>query len=137
VGCTDFLAHEVDEPAFRKIAELVVVGGFLADDEAPAVVAGVEPYRGGGGGAAAAVEAHASAHFDERSTLRKVCRFLIFDADQCQPLIILEDPDGADGDFIAGFGLPDAAPVPSRPDDQADYEHQRHHGENDKGFFQR
>ena len=115
----DVFAHQVDEPALWMLAELVVVGGFLADDEAPTVIAGVEPFCGWGGGATGAVKTHARAHFDERPALRKFCRFFEFNADQRQPLIVLENANGTDRHFIAGFGLPDGAPVPGRKYNQA------------------
>lgn len=115
------------------------MGGFLADHEASAVVAGVEPFGRRSGSAAGAIETHARTHFDEGSALWKFYRFFEFDANQSDPLIVLEDADGADGHFIAGFSLADGAPVAGREDYQADHEHGCQHdgGKNDEGFFQR
>lgn len=116
----DALAYHIRECGFWPFAELVVVGGFLGNDEASAVVAGVEPFRGGRSDSAGAVEAHAGAHFDERSALRQFCRFLVFDPDEGEPLVVLEDADRTDGNFIAGFGLADGMPISGGQDDQAD-----------------
>ena len=134
----DVLADEGDETAFGTLSKLVVVGCFLAHYEASAVVARVEPYRRRGGGPAGAVKSHTRAHFDEGPPLRKFCRFLVLDPDQGEPLIVLEDADGTDRDFVASFGLADGPPVPGGEDYQADYEHRCQHdgSKNDEGFFQ-
>ncbi len=131
-------ADEGGEAAFGILAELVVMGGFFADHDASAVVAGVKPFCGWGDGATGAVEAHARAHFDKGPALRKVRGFLVFDAYQGEPLIVLENADGTDRHFIAGFGLADSAPVPGGENRQADNEHRRqdHGGKNDESFFQ-
>lgn len=135
----DILTDHGDEAAFGILAELIVVGGFLADDESSAVIAGVKPYRRGGGGASDAVKSYARAHFDEGSALRQFCRFLVLDPDQGDPLIVLEDTDGTDRDFIASFGLADEPPVSGSEHHQADHEHRCQHdgSKNDEGFFQR
>src|ERR1035441_4057707 len=67
------------------------MGGFLADHEASAVVAGVEPFGRRSGSAAGAIETHARTHFDEGSALWKFYRFFEFDANQSDPLIVLAD----------------------------------------------
>ena len=132
------LADQVCEATFGTLPKLLVVRGFLADHEASAVVARVEPFCGRGCDSDAAVEAHTCTHFDEGSALRKFCWFFVFDADQCDTLIVLEHAHGTDGHFVAGFGLPDGAPVAGGQNHQADHEHRREHnsGENDKGFSQ-
>src|SRR5262249_37164325 len=107
---------------FRAFAEFVVVRGFFADDEAPAVVAGVEPFGTGSGASICAVESNAGAHFDEGSALRKISRLFILDADKGCPLIILENTNGTDGDFVASFGLSDGVPF-SGSAQQGDYYH--------------
>jgi hypothetical protein len=133
----DALADEICKAAFRILAELVVVRGFLADHEASAMIAGVEPFRGGRRHAAGAIEAHPRPHFDERPALRKFCGLFEFHPYQRKPLIILEHSNGTDRHLIAAFGLADAAPVPGGQYPQADDEHDHDNGDNDKGFFQR
>ena len=134
----DVLAYEIGEAAFRRFPELVVVGGFLADNRLSSAVASVEPFRGGGGGSAGAVEADAGAHFDEWAALRQFGRVLVLDAHQGQTLVVPEDADGADENGVAGGGLSDGAPVSGGHDHQADHQHRGQHdgGENKDGFFQ-
>jgi len=134
----DALADQVGEAAFGIFAELVVVGSFLADYEASAVVAGVEPFRGRSDSATGAVEAHAGSHLDERSTLGKICGFFVLDADQGKTLIALEHSYRTYGDLVARPGLTDGAPVSCSQDHQADHEHRRQHdgGENEESFSQ-
>lgn len=110
----DVLADQVDEAALRALAKLIVMRGLLAHHEASAMVAGVEPFCCGCGGAAAAVETYARAHFDERSALRKFCRFLVLDPNQRHALIVLQHAHGTDRDRIAGFRLADGSPVAGR-----------------------
>src|SRR5260370_11218758 len=74
------LADQVCEATFGILPKLLVVCGFLADDKAPAVIAGVEPFCGRGCDSDAAVEAHTRAHFDERPALRKFRRLFVLDA---------------------------------------------------------
>jgi len=131
-------ADHGDKAAFGILAELVVMRGLFTDDDAPALVAGIEPLARGGGSAASAVEAHARAHFNKGSALRKFCRLLILHADQCDPLIILQNAHGTYRHFVASVSLADGPPVSGRENDQADHEHGRQHngGKNDKGFSQ-
>ena len=131
------LANQFGKSALRILAELIVMRSLLADDEAPAVVACVEPFRGRGGDAAGAVEAHSRPHLDERSALRKFRGFFVLDANQRHPLIALEHPHRADGNFVAGFGLSDTAPL-SRCQQQTHHKYRRQHdrGEYDESFFQ-
>lgn len=133
----DVPADEVDEAAFGIFSELVVVIGFLADDEPSAAVAGVKPFRGGRGDAAATVEAHAGPHFDKRSTLRQLRRLFVLDLDQGEPLVVPEDADRTDRNFIAGRGLADGVPVSGGQGHQAHHDHWREHdgGENKEEFF--
>ncbi len=134
----DVFAHHGHEPALWILTELVVVGGFLADDEAPAAIARIKPFRGWGGGATGAVKTHARTHFNERPALRQMCRFFEFNPHQREPLIVLENANGTNRHFIAGFGLPNGAPIPGRKYYQAQQEHGRQYdsAKNDKGFFQ-
>ena len=135
----DAPADQGDEPAFGILAELIVVSCFFADDEPSAAVAGIKPFRRRGGGPVGAVEAHARAHFDERPALRKFCRFLEFNANQGDALIVLENANGADRYLVASFSLADRAPVSGGEDDQADHQHRRQYDgpKNNEGFFQR
>jgi hypothetical protein len=132
-------ADHGDETTFRILAELVVMRGFFTDYEASAAVTGIKPLGRRGGGAIAAVKAHPRTHLHEGSTLRQLCRFLIFHADQGEPLIVLENAYGTHRNFIAGFGLADGPPVSGRENDQAHHQNWRQHnrGKNDKSFFQR
>ena len=91
----DVLADQVSEAAFGAFAESVVVRGFLADHEASAVIAGVEPFRAGSGGAIRTVEANAGAHFYKGSAL-KIGWGFVLDAHERSPLIVLQDVNGAD-----------------------------------------
>jgi len=135
----DALADQGDEPAFGILAELIVVSCFFADDEPSAAVAGIKPFRRRGGGPVGAVEAHAGAHFDERPALGKFCRFLEFNPDQGDALIVLENADGTDRYLVASFAPADGAPVSGGEDDQANHQHRRQYDgpNNDEGFFQR
>jgi methylated-DNA-[protein]-cysteine S-methyltransferase len=135
----DVLTDEADETALGHLAELLVVGGFLADHESSAVIARVEPFACRRCGADGAIKPHPRTHFDERTTLRKFCRFFEFHADQGDPLIVLENADGTHGHFIASFGLADGSPVPGREDHQTDHQHRRQHygNKNNEGFLQR
>ena len=130
-------ADEIGEVAFGSFAELVVMRGFLADDEASAAVAGIEPFGGGDGGAAGAVEADAGAHLDEGSALRELGGVFVVDADQGHALVILEFVHRADGDSVAGSGLSDGTPVVGGQKDKAEDEHgsQNDGGENEEGFL--
>ena len=107
------------------------------------MVARVKPFSGRGGGAAGAVKAHARAHLNERSALRKLGRLVVFHAHQGNALIVFQDAHGAHGNSIAGVSLPDRTPVSGGENHQADHQHRRQHhggkhgGKNDKGFFQR
>jgi len=133
------LADHGDETTFRILAELVVTSGFFTDYEASAAVTGIKPLGRRGGSSAGAVKAHARTHLHEGSALRQLCRFLVFHADQGEPLIVLKDADRTHRNFIAGFGLADGPPVSGRENDQAHHEYRRQYnrGKNDKGFFQR
>ncbi len=133
------LAYHGDETAFRILPELLVAGGFLTDDEPSAVVARVEPFRRRDSGAIGAVEPHPRPHFDERSALRQFWRFLVFDPNQGNALIVLENTDGTDGYCVSGFGLANRPPIPGGEHHQADYYRWRkdHGGEDDQGFLQR
>ena len=135
----DVFADQVGKAAFGVLAELIVVRGFFAYDEASAVVAGVKPFGRGSGSAAGTVEAHAGAHFHKWSTLRQFRRFLVLDSDQRQSLIVLKDAYRTDGDFVPAIGLTDGVPVSSGPDHETHHENGREHNgpENDKCFFQR
>ena len=135
----DVFADQVGETAFGVLSELIVVRGFLADDKASAVVAGVKPFGRGSGSAAGTVEAHAGAHFHKWSTLRKFSRLFVLDAYQCQPLVVLKDTNRTDGDFVAALGETDRVPIPSGPSHETHDEYRREHNgrENNKGFFQR
>jgi hypothetical protein len=134
---TDALAYKVSETTFGGLAELIVMGSFLADDEAPAVVARIEPFGGGGGDAARTIETDTGAHLDEGSALRESCRLLVFDADQGNALIVFEDARRADGDLVASFSLADGMPISCGAQSESNQQHwrERYYGKNEEGFF--
>ena len=112
------------EAALGALPKLVVVRGFLADHEASASIARLEPDGCGRRGSTAAIEAYPRAHLDERSALREFGRFFVFDAYQGQALVVLEDANGADRDLVSSFSLPDGVPV-SGSQNQTDHKHGR------------
>lgn len=135
----DVFADQLGEAAFEVLAELIVVRGLLTDHESAAVVAGVKPFGCGSGSSAGTVEAHTGAHFHKWPALRKFRRFFVFDANQCQPLVVLQDTNGTDGDFVAALSETDGVPISSGPSHETHDQNRREHNgrEHDKGFFQR
>ena len=123
----DVFADQVGEAAFGVLAELIVVRGFLAYDKATAVVAGVKPFSGRSGSAAGTVEAHAGTHLNKWPTLRKFRRLLVLDAHQCQPLVVLKDTNGTDGDFVAALSETDGVPISSGPSHKTHDQNWRKH----------
>jgi len=134
----DVLADEAHKSSFGSFAELVIVGRFLADYETSTAIARVEPFRRRGGGAVGAVKPHPRPHFNEWSALGKFCRLLEFNADQRDPLIVLENVQRTDGYSIPTFGLTNGSPIPCGKDRHADDQHwgEDDCGKNDEGFFQ-
>lgn len=105
------LADQICESAFRRLAELVIMRRFLADYKASAAIARVEPLGRGRHIAVSAIESDAGSHLDKRSTLGKLRWFFVFHTNQGRTLVVLQNADGTDRDFIAVSGLADSAPV--------------------------
>lgn len=135
---TDALADQVGKAAFRVLAEFAVVRSFFADDVAAAVIAGVEPHGGRGGDASRAVEVDTGTHLYERSSLRQMGGIFVFDANQGDALVLLENADGADRHGVAGTGLSDRVPFPRGDRGKTEHQHRGQHdgGEDEEGFFQ-
>ncbi len=130
------LADQVDKTTLGSFAELIVVIRLLANDETPAVIAAIEPFRGGSSQTVAAVEPDPRAHLDKRSALRQLGRLFELYAHQCRSLIVLENPHGANRDFVAGFGLPDRTPVCGSQEQAHCKYGGEHHCSYKKGLFQ-
>lgn len=135
---TDAFADQVSEAALGVLAEFVVVEGFLADDVTTAAVARVEPFRSWGGSPAGAIETDAGTHLDERSPLRQMRRIFVLDADECDALIFLQHPDGADRNGVAGASLSDDVPFAGGDGGETEHKHRSQHDgyENKEGFLQ-
>src|SRR5262249_57159440 len=69
-----------------------------------------------------AVESNARAHLNEGTALRQLCGLFILHPHQGRALIVLQDSDGADRDFVSGFRLSDGLPL-SGGADQGDDEY--------------
>lgn len=132
----NIFADHFSKPALHCLSELIVVNRFLADDEAPAAVPDVQPFRCGGGNAARAIEARTRTQFDERSALRQPDRLFVFDPHQRRALIILEHTNRADRDPVSCCRLADNSPLSGRTN-QGDHQNGGGYSRHDEeGLFQ-
>lgn len=103
-------ADDLSESTFGRLAEFCVVSGFASDDEAPAAIAGVEPFRGRNLGPSGAVEMNASPQLDERRSLWKLGGILVIDTHQGDSQIFLQNAHRTNGDCVSVFCLADGLP---------------------------
>ena len=100
------------------------------------MIAGVEPLRRRASRAAGAIEPNPRAHLYKRTALGELCRLFILYPHESRPLIVLQDADRADRDFISGFRLSDGLPL-SGSTDQGNDEYGRDNSRGyEEGLFQ-
>jgi len=116
---------------------LIVVAGFLADHESSRMVSGIEPFASGRRLSARTSKPHPGPHFHEWPALGERRRLLIFDPDQRQALIVLEDSYRTDRNLITSLGLADSSPVSGRQNKIHHQNRGKDHGsEDEEGFSQ-
>jgi hypothetical protein len=133
----DALTDQLAKPTLGCLAELIVVIRLLADYEAPATVPGIKPLGGGIRDAVSTVKPHPRTHLDKRTTLRELCRILVFHPHQRGSLVVLEYPDRADRNLVPRFGLSNGLPLSGGPDERNHQDGRQRYRENEEeGLFQ-